>query len=100
MKLDIPAAWQYDPFNTQETHAQIQGKMVVVTESYDERQILLTSKDEIKRHIALNLVHEMMKNGSIEFTQQKDHQHMEVVIRARCFVVPNAQVQILREKGY
>lgn len=100
MKFDIPAAWQYDPFNTQGTHTLIQGKMIGVTKIYDNRQILLISKDEIKRQIALNLVHEMMKNGSIEFTQKRDPLHENVMIRARCFVVPNTQVQILREKGY
>lgn len=89
-----------DLFSAQEIHTLIQGKMIVVTEIHDDFQFSAIPKDEIKRQIALKLAYEMMEKGSIEFTQERDPLHMKVMVRARCFVVPNDQVQILREKGY
>jgi len=83
----------------------IQGKMLVVSWSMgmepitcalDQSTLEIKIKEELARDIAL----EMLKSGLIEFTRQSDPTTDTITYRARCFMTPNDQVQILRKNGY
>lgn len=83
----------------------IQGKMLTVsrsmgmlplTRALDYSKLENTIKDELVRDIAI----EMLKSGLIEFTRQSDPTTDTITYRARCFMTPNDQVQILRKNGY
>jgi hypothetical protein len=83
----------------------IQGKMLTVSRSIgmlpltgalDQSTLEIKIKEELVRDIAL----EMLKSGLIEFTKQNDPTTDTITYRARCFMTPNDQVQILRKNGY
>ena len=83
----------------------IQGKMLTVsrgmrmeplTRVLDQPTLEIKIKEELARDIAL----EMLKSGLIEFTKQNDPTTDTITYRARCFMTPNDQVQILRKNGY
>jgi hypothetical protein len=83
----------------------IQGKMLTVsrsmgmqplTRALDYSTLEIKIKEELVRDIAL----EMLKSGLIEFTKQNDPTTDTITYRARCFMTPNDQVQILRKNGY
>jgi len=88
---------------TYDTYAEptptIQGKMLTVKNTFkDEMRGIPT--DEIKRKMIYELVEEMARSGMIEFTKQNDPTTGTITYRARCFMTPNDQVQILRKNGY
>ena len=83
----------------------IQGKMLTVsrgmrmeplTRALDYSTLEIKIKEDLVRDIAL----EMLKSGLIEFTKQNDPTTDTITYRARCFMTPNDQVQILRKNGY
>lgn len=83
----------------------IQGKMLTVsrgmrmeplTRVLDQPTLEIKIKEDLVRDIAL----EMLKSGLIEFTRQIDPTTDTITYRARCFMTPNDQVQILRKNGY
>jgi len=83
----------------------IQGKMLTIsrnmgmlplTRALDYSTLEIKIKEELVRDIAL----EMLKSGLIEFTKQNDPTTGTITYRARCFMTPNDQVQILRKNGY
>ena len=82
----------------------IQGKMLTVSRSMrieplralDQSTLEIKIKEDLVRDIAL----EMLKSGLIEFTRQSDPTTDTITYRARCFMTPNDQVQILRKNGY
>ena len=83
----------------------IQGKMLTVsrgmkmeplTRVLDQPTLEIKIKEDLVRDIAL----EMLKSGLIEFTKQNDPTTDTITYRARCFMTPNDQVQILRKNGY
>ena len=59
-----------------------------------------TLEIKIKEELAIKLALEMLKSGLIEFTRQSDPTTDTITYRARCFMTPNDQVQILRKNGY
>lgn len=94
---------------TYDTYAEpnhtIQGKMLTVsrsigmlplTRALDQSTLEIKIKEEMASDIAL----EMLKSGMIEFTKQNDPTTDTITYRARCFMTPNDQVQILRKNGY
>ena len=79
----------------------IQGKMITVSYAMGMESIArLDKEDRIKYELARLLVLEMLKSGMIEFTKQSDPATFTTIFRARCFMTPNDQVQLLRKNGY
>ena len=77
----------------------IQGKMFIV--EYQTSEFMMVSmgddaKLRIKKEIALNLAEKMLEEGAIAFTQIPDIASGGKTIKARCFLVPDNQVRILR----
>ena len=60
----------------------------------------LDKEDKIKYELARLLMLEMLKSGMIEFTKQSDPATFTTIFRARCFMTPKDQVQILRKNEY
>lgn len=73
---------------------EIRGVMVIAQYEVDDYSSL--SPDAIKYQLANRLAEQMMKDKTIEFTKQKDVSSPFTQYRARCFVVPSGDVQILR----
>ena len=75
----------------------IDGKMI--TAMYHVHNLGIMS-DDIKDTIRKDLIHQIadyiFDNNLVEFTQMKDPISFEIVVRARCFMVPDDQVKILR----
>ena len=73
--------------------------MIVISHTYDDFMINEMGKDEIKRCLAQMLAVELLKSNFIEFTQMKNKLTGRSMIKARAFVTPSNNVQILRTKG-
>ena len=84
--------------NTSEDQV-IQGKMLTVTNVIKQYDWEILPEDQIKRKMVYELAEEMAKSNMVEFTKQIDHATHCINVRARCFMVPDTQVRILREKG-
>jgi len=84
--------------NTSEDQV-IQGKMLTVTNIIKQYDWEILPEDQIKRKMIYELAEEMAKSNMIEFTKQNDPVTHCVNIRARCFMVPDTQVRILRMNG-
>ena len=83
----------------------IQGKMLTASrrmrmEPLTRALDYSTLEIKIKQEMASELALEMLKSGLIEFTKQNDPTTDTITYRARCFMTPNDQVQILRKNGY
>jgi len=84
--------------NTSEDQV-IQGKMLTVTNVIKAHDWEILSEDQIKRRMIYELAEEMAKSNMVEFTKQNDPVNHFVNIRARCFMVPDTNVRILRMNG-
>lgn len=75
----------------------IDGKMITASCCVHNLGIM---SDAIKDTIRKNLIHQIAEyilgNNLVEFTQMKAPTSLEIVVRARCFMVPDDQVKILR----
>ena len=75
----------------------IDGKMITAMYHVNEFDIMTKGH---KNAIRLMLIHQIANyifdNNLVEFTQMKDPTSFESVVRARCFMVPDDQVKILR----
>jgi hypothetical protein len=81
----------------------IRGEMVIVMKTISELQQMSADPNfvsNLKFDLASQLGVELLKHGCVEFTSADDMAHMSKTIRARCFVVPSEDVQLLREKGF
>jgi len=74
----------------------IKGQMLLASVKMDDPYLCTLPKDEVKKLLAQDLAEGLLKSSSIEFTQQKDVVSGITTIRARCFMVPSGDVQILR----
>ena len=78
----------------------IQGQMFMVNYQASEVDVATMSnggvKDRIKESIAFSLAMKMIEEGAIAFTQIPDIASGTTTIKARCFLVPDNQVRILR----
>lgn len=97
------ANWNNATINHKEYH--IQGKMVVVSRSYDFAHRMNSTLDDdayndvIKKQLIQDMVNELWKNKHIEFTKTEDPRQHAYMYRARVCTVPDTQVRILREQG-
>ena len=78
----------------------IQGQMFMVNYETSEHKIVLMGEDafkqRVKEDLAMALANKMMEAGVIEFTQMKDQIAFHRTIKARCYLVPDNQVRLLR----
>jgi len=80
----------------------IKGEMLTVKMEMSEWEFnnSMIPKPEIKKRLAVMLAEELLQNKNVEFTYQKNHNNGNISVRVRCFVVPDDQVKLLREKKY
>ena len=94
-------AYTYNAYAEPSPTPTIQGKMITVSYAMGMESIArLDKEDRIKYELARLLMLEMLKSGMIEFTKQSDPATFTTIFRARCFMTPNDQVQILRKNEY
>ena len=78
----------------------IQGQMFMVSFTASDKLMFDASEDvwkqEIKKRLAMDLAEKMLEEGVIEFTQTDNLHSGHKTIRARCYLVPDNQVRILR----
>ena len=79
----------------------IQGKMLTVqfTMSQMEYESKALPSEFIKQKLAHELA-ELIINNHIDFTKMVDSNNFDYHFKARAFLVPNGDVQILRQSGY
>lgn len=89
--------WE-EPLNQYEY--AIQGQMFMVSYEASEHQMALmeedASKQRVKEDLAMDLANEMLEEGVIEFTQTDNLHSGHKTIRARCYLVPDNQVRLIR----
>jgi hypothetical protein len=78
----------------------IQGKMVHTKQIIDANTMAkkggMPDADALKRQLAIALAEQMIDNKLIDFTYMDNQLGFERVYHARCFLVPNDDVQMLR----
>ena len=78
----------------------IQGQMFMVSFTATEHLMFNTPEDvwkqEVKKRLAMDLAEKMLEDGVIEFTQMQDSASVHKTIRARCYLVPDNQVRLIR----
>ena len=75
----------------------IQGQMLTTTLKMSPYEAEQMDDIEIKTRLITLMVREIMDANCIEFTKQEDHANDEIIIRARIFVTPNDDVQLIRK---
>jgi hypothetical protein len=92
----VPFAWASE----NPTVSTVKGELLTAeTLVYDAAlQLPLLDKDKIRRKLAEELVEKLLNGKFIEFTQQRIPDLDAIAIRARCYVVPDSQVKIVRDK--
>ena len=90
--------WAWEPPKTYDH--PIQGQMFMVGYQASEYMMSTMSdvavKNRIKEDIAFALAEKMIEEGAISFTQIPDINTGITTIKARCFLVPDNQVRLLR----
>jgi len=78
----------------------IQGQMFMVSFTASDKLMFDTPEDvwkqEVKKRLAMDLAEKMLQEGVIEFTQMQDSVWGHKTIKARCYLVPDNQVRLLR----
>lgn len=82
------------------TSNAIRGEMLLVNSEYSSFEALDIGDDEIKRRLCNLIANKLYNSKFIEFTKQQDPKTGRHHIRARAFVTPSGDVQILRKSGY
>jgi len=79
----------------------IQGKMLTVefTMSQTDYESRALPSEYIKQKLAHELA-ELIVNNHVDFTKMVDSHNFNYHFKARAFLVPNGDVQILRQSGY
>jgi hypothetical protein len=75
----------------------IQGKMLATSLTMSPYEAEQMGDHEMKTLLISQMVREIWDNNCIEFTKQQDYANDEVIIRARIFVTPNDDVQLIRK---
>ena len=75
----------------------IQGQMLTTTLKMSPYEAEQMDDLEIKTRLITLMVREIMDANCIEFTKQEDYANDEIIIRARIFVTPNDDVQLIRK---
>ena len=80
----------------------IKGEMLTVKMEMSEWEFenSMIPKPEIKKRLSVMLAEELLERKNVEFTYQKNRDTNNISVRVRCFVVPDDQVKLLREKKY
>jgi hypothetical protein len=93
----------HDVYNKNEWVAKqyiIQGKMVHTKQIIDANTMAkkggMPDAAALKRELAIALAEQMIDNKLIDFTYMDNQVGFERVYHARCFLVPNDDVQVLR----
>jgi hypothetical protein len=88
---------------TDYTECLFRGMMLTVDSVWSSHQTMLlcglTQKEvnhRIKKELAYRLAEKILAHGLCETTMQKRIDDDSMVMRARCFLLPDDQVQILR----
>ena len=74
----------------------IQGECLAVEHTVSSLDYTILTNEKVKEILLKKLVDYMMDHGNIEFTKQEKYDEQAYVCRARIFVVPNSDVQLLR----
>lgn len=82
------------------THHRIKGRMLTVKREIDKRTLETLSDGDVKAALIGALIDEMRNSGLVEFTKEDMVREDKVVVRARVFVTPNEDVQVLRKAGF
>ena len=79
----------------------IKGEMLLASMTFNSYQTFDMSESERKSHIketlSKELAHYILENKMVEFTQLKSPIADEITVKARCFLVPSSEVQLIRE---
>jgi hypothetical protein len=75
----------------------IQGQMLTTTLKMSPYEAEQMDDIEVKNRLISLMVREIMDANCIEFTKQQDYANDEIIIRARIFVTPNDDVQLIRK---
>jgi hypothetical protein len=79
----------------------IKGEMIVTSLIFTEYDALILTESErkarIKEKLAIQLAEYILENKMVEFTQMTDHVTGDITVKARCFLVPSSEVQIIRD---
>ena len=89
--INSPGSLTIQPLDT------IQGKMITAKLEIDERTAVTMDDVALKNKILNMLLNELISAKCIEFTKQQDFANDEVIIRARIFVTPKDDVQLIRK---
>jgi len=92
--IGVPSTGIFSPASTDYI---IQGKMLTVSIKMSPQEALNMDSLEKKNRLITLLVREIMDNKCIEFTKQQDFANDEVIIRARIYVTPDADVKVIRK---
>lgn len=77
----------------------IEGSMLTVHEIISDYDIITMDEEKIKLKLCKQLAEEMYNSDCIYFTKQLDVTSNTYIIRARCYVVPNGDIQLLLKAG-
>jgi hypothetical protein len=75
----------------------IQGQMLTTTLKMSPYEAEQMDDIELKNRLISLMVREIMDANCIEFTKQQDFANDEVIIRARIFVTPKDDIQLIRK---
>ena len=75
----------------------IQGQMLTTSLTMSPYEAEQMDDIEVKNRLISLMMREIMDSNCIEFTKQQDYASDEVIIRARIFVTPNDDVQLIRK---
>lgn len=82
------------------TSDAIKGEMLFANAEYSAFEIMDIGDDEIKRRLCTLIANKLYDSKFIEFTKQLNPATGRHNIRARAFMTPSGDVQILRKSGY
>ena len=89
-----------DPFKAMDYDIKeyaIGGKLLTVSYEVSDDVLDNITKDFIKERMSIQLAKGMLDNGLIEFTSLRSPNDYSLKVHARCYLVPNDQVKIIRE---
>jgi hypothetical protein len=93
-----PYDWKNEPIDFHDY--VIKGEMIIASMIMKSFHTFDMSDSERKAHIketlAKELAHYILENKMVEFTQIKDPSD-DITVKARCFLVPSSEVQLIRE---
>jgi len=99
--------WQIPPVDAAAWNIQavkdnlIKGQMITASTYFTHTDAMFLNDQEQKARIKEKLVQQLaeliLENKMVEFTQMSDPSTGDKTVKARCFLVPDGQVQIIRE---